>query len=363
MVSIVIPKHSLSDLINAGLAYRYYLDRGEQVKLCLVDEEKKKQFWTNVQEYVDDQDSSLLILDFPLLVEDELKRIDLEPYQYSILYIPSKSLAVSQQNRKTLLEKGIAVVPSRDFWKCYPGSYNGRMEKRWMKLNKIISFAERPQAEDKQMIKMAKGFLKEAENNPNSAVERIGNDDEDYFERLGESVVPKFRRVISEPDLELVSTKACEPDLLQIAFWNVFNDRKIPLGIKGKEEIMFLIDSPTFANHVFGYRKVKYKYQNVGRHAIFRTNMLDDARIVLLLANLAQKNVFLKIEKPELVAERTLSRRLIGGRGPGGRSYRGIRDEFPELEVKNNIITAPRKSLEAVFSTLKETGTRYKILT
>jgi len=364
MVSIVIPKNSLSDLINAGLACRYYANKGEKVKPHIIDEDKKRQFWTNIREYVDNQDGSLLILNFPLLAEEELKHIDLEPYDYSILYIPSKSVAVSQENRKILLDKGIASVPSRDFWKCYPGNYGGDVEKRWMELNKVISLVERPQAQDKRIVKIARGFLKEAEKDPELTIQRIAKNEEDYFEKLGESAVPKFRRILSEPDLELISTESCGSDLIQIAFSDALFKRKVPLGIKGKENMMFIVDSSTFANHIFAHRKVKYKYQmKFGGNAVFRTKTLDDAQIVLLLGELAQRNVFLKIGKPALVAERTLSRRLIGGRGPGGRSYRGIRDEFPELELKNNTITVPRKALEAVFSTLKETGTKYEIVT
>jgi hypothetical protein len=363
MVSIVIPKNSLSDLINAGLACRYYVSKGERVKLHLIDENKKEQFWTSVRQYVDKQDGSLLILNFPLSTEDELKHIDLEPYEYSILYIPGKSLAVTQENRKILFEKGIASVPPRDFWKCYPGNYDGEIERRWMEINRIVSLMEKPQTEDKLKMKIARGFLEAVETDPKMTVERIAKDDRGFFEKLGENDIPKFERVLFEPNFELISAKGRGSHLLQIAFSDALNHRKFPLGIKGEEKVIFLIDSPTFAEHVFSQRKMKYKYQmKFGENAAFCTDLLDDVHLGSLLEVLARKKVFLKFWKPELVARRTLSRRLVGGKGPDGRSYRGIKDEFPELEVRNNVITAPREALEAVFNTLKETRTKYEIL-
>jgi len=364
MVSIVIPKNSLSDVINAGLAHRYYTNKESKVKLYTVSEDKKKQFWLNIRKYVDSRDRSLLILDYPLLTEEEMKQVNLRPYEYSVLYIPSKLLAVSPEDRKILLEKGIAVVPPRDIWKCFLGNYDGQVEMKWMEINRIISLEAVSQTNSQHTINVIKGLLKTSEENPNLAIEKVAEDDMNFFEKLGERRVPRFQREVCEPDIELISATGKMSELLQIAFVDLLNHRKIPLGIKSKDLFMFLIDSPTFASHVLADWKLKPTCQfRFGKNVAICTKVLDDVRIGMLLGKLSQVHILLRVGRPELAAQRTLYRRLLGGPGPGGRVYRGIRERFPDLEFRNNMVNTPRRALEEVIDTLKETRTKYEIVT
>jgi hypothetical protein len=362
MVSIIIPTNSLTDLVNAGMAVRYYAKRGERTKVFFVNENNIEQFWIGIREYVDSQDNSLLILNLPLPPETELKKIDLEPYEYSILYIPSHLIAISPEDKEILLEKGIAIMPQRNVYKCFPGNYAGQIEKKWIEINKVISF-ESEKITEGSKVRIVKGLIRALEEGPKCVVEKIADDDEKFFNELGKKPSPKIFKRVCGPDLELVYTEGGGRDLLEVAFLDFLSGGRIPIGIKGEKEFMFLIDSPTFAHSVLENCNLKAEYEmRLGKGVAIFTNLSDDAMIGLLLGRLAQKFVIIRTGRPEFTTMKTLMRRFIGGKGPGGRSYRGIIEKFPEMEFRRNLVSAPRGAIEEVIDTLKETGTKFKIV-
>jgi len=362
MVSIIIPANSLTDLVNAGMAVRYYAKRGERTKVFFVNENKIEQFWIGIREYVDSQDNSLLILNLPLPPETGLRKVDLEPYEYSILYIPSHLIAISPEDKEIMLEKGIAFMPQRNVNKCFPGNYAGQIEKKWMEISKVISFESEKIAEESK-VRIVKGLIQALGENPKRIVEKIADDDEQFFDKLGKKRSPKIFKRFCGPDLELIHAKGSGRDLLEVAFLNFRSDGRIPIGIKGDKEFMFLIDSPTFAHSIMKNCNLKAEYEmRLGKVAAIFMNLSDDAMIGLLLGRLAQKFVIFRTGRPEFTTMKTLMRRFIGGKGPAGRSYRGIKKKFPEMEFRRNLISAPRGAIEEVADTLKETGTRFEIM-
>jgi hypothetical protein len=368
MVSIVIPKNSLTDLINAGLTVKYYAKKGESSKICLIDEDEKETFWSELQKYADD-DRALIILNFPVSSDETLKAMPVEPYEYSILYVPSETLAVTVQTKKILFEKGIITMPQRSIYKCFPGDYTGVVEKKWMELSKIISFEKEVKPSDKKTIHILIGLLKTMENEPLLAISRIAKDDECFFEKIGEAEpTPQVAKHISHKNLEMVflakAKPALEPNILQTAFLHSVHFRNNPLSIKGNAESVVLIDAPTFAYQVFHDHKVKPKSQiRLGKRTAIFTENIEAAEMGAIVSRLSQRNILIKITgRPKFVVGKTLTRRLIGGKGPKGRFYRGIKEEYPELALNNNIISTPRSAFEVVIETLKETGAKYEII-
>jgi len=366
MVSIVLPKNSLTDLINAGLTVRYYAEKGESSKICLIDEDEKEQFWKEPQKYAD-EDHSLIILNFPVSSDETLKSITMEPYDYSIIYVPSETIVFTPETKKILSEKGVITMPQRSIYKCFPGDYSGKVEKRWMELNKIASFEEETAPKDPKIIDILKGLIKTMENEPVSLVSNIAKDNETFFEKIGKSEPEiRFTTHITNDHFEAIVLAEGQPetDTLQTAFMHSVLFRKFPISVKGEKGSVVLTDSPTFAGHVFNEYKVKpnARIKLGNREAIFTKNM-EDVEMGAVVGQLSQKNIRIKIiGNPSFFVRKTLIRRLIGGRGPGGRFYRGIKDQYPGIELKNDFITMPRNAVEIVVGTLRETGTKYEIV-
>lgn len=366
MVSIVLPKNSLTDLINAGLTVRYYAEKDESSKICLIDEDEKEQFWKEPQKYAD-KDRSLIILNFPVSSDETLKSITMEPYEYSIIYVPSETIVFTPETKKILSEKGVITMPQRSIYKCFPGDYTGKVEKRWIELNKIVSFDEETAPKDEKTIHILRGLIKTMEREPASLISRIADGDELFFEKIGESEPEaQFTKHISNKNFDVVVLSKDQPetDILQTAFMHSVLFRKLPISIKGAKESVVLTDSPTFAQHVFHDYKVKPESRiKLGTRAAIFTKNIEDVEMGALVGKLSQKNIFIKIVgNPKFVVRKTLVRRLIGGHGPGGRCYRGIKDKYPGIELKNDVITTPRKAVEIVVETLRETGTKYEIV-
>lgn len=362
-MSIVIPKNSLTDLINAGLTVRHYTKKGEETKVRFVNEMEKEEFWNNIKKYADEKDRSLIILNLPLPSEETLKNIDLRPYEYSILYIPSEFITVTPQSRKILLEKGIVSMPQRDPYKCFPGEYIDKVEKRWMKIGKIVSFENELGSVSKRSIHIVKGLLKLIGENPLLAIQKIADDDVAFFDEAGKRPIGRIYKHIRKPDLEIVFTKGRKLDLIRIAFDHFLIRGKTPIGIKGEDESVILTDAPTFAHYIINKCNIKAKDQmKFGKGAAIIMDITDDANIGILIGRLSQRNVLVKFGKPKFVVKKTLIRKLVGGRGPEGRFYRGIKEKYPEIEIKKDIITIPRDAIENVIDALKETGTEFKIM-
>jgi len=361
MVSIVIQDNSLTDLVNAGLTVRHYAKRDINSKVYLESIEQKEQLWSNLEKYVDQKDRSLLILNFPLPSEETLEKIDLRPYEYSILSIPSELLTVTHKSKKILLEKGIVSMPQRNTYKCFPGEYVDQVEKKWMRISRIMSFEDKPgliNERDKQIIK---GMLKTIRD-PHLVIEKISEDDATFFSEAGEKVVPDTAKHIRKAGIEIVITSSKGCDLVQNAFYHFLECRTTPLGIKGMDESVILTMAPTFAYHMIRKCDIPtFGEVKSGKGAAIITKALDDVSMGILLGRISQRIVPIRFGKPKNVVEKTLKRRLIGGKGPKGRSYRGIKGRFPELEVKSRIIHAPRNAFENVIDVLRETGTAFEI--
>ena len=364
MVSIVVPENSLIDLINAGLTVRHFTKKGEETpKVFLVHELEKEEFWNDVKKYADEKDRSLLILNFPLPEERVLKNIDLKPYEYSILYIPSEFISMTPQSRKILLEKGIVSMPQREPYKCFPGEYIDKVEKRWMKISKTVSLENELVPIRERSIRIIDGLLKIVKEDPLLAIGKIAKDDVAFFDEAARESIPEISRRIGKPDLEIVFAEGRGSDLIRVALDHFLSCRKTPIGVRGIDESVILTNAPTFAHYIMNECDISVKEQiRLGKGSAFTLDIIDDANIGLLVGRLSQKNVLIKFGKPSFVIEKTLKRKLVGGKGPSGRFYRGIKEKYPELEIKKGMIATPRDAFENVIDTLKETGTEFKIM-
>jgi hypothetical protein len=364
VVSIVIQANSLPDFVNAGLTVRHYKMKGEEAKVYFLSEAKSEEFWSRIEKYVDKRDRSLIILNFPLPSKEILESINLEPYEYSILYIPSILISMTPQSKKTLLEKGIVFMPQRAIYKCFPGEYIDQVEKRWMSINQAISFES--ELEYKKDISIIVGLLKMSQKDPHLTIDKIANNDLEFFGNLGKESIPEIHRYIERPNLGIGFTESSGVDLIQIALGRFFSDKKIKktlIGIKGKKGSLILTASPTFADHIFNKDQIKARHiMNFGKGAALLTDQIDDTSISLLVGRLSQQNVFIEFHDSKFVVKKTLLRKLMGGKGPGGRIYKGLKETFPEIDVKKDMIKTPIAAFENVIDTLKETGTEFRII-
>jgi len=363
VVSIVIPDNSVIDIINAGLTMRYYAKKDQKAEVHCVDPMKSDQFWSNIKDYIDKSDDTLLILDFPLPSKEILENIDLEPYEYSILNVPSELIAVTSEDREKLLEKGIVSMPQRSAYKCFPGEYIDKVERRWMSIGKKISFESMSESIDEETIKIAEGLLRTIGKDRDLAIDRVKENDVDFFCYASEPKAPKTLKHISKPDLELVFTSCSGFALFEIAFDHLLKCGKTPLGVMGDKKCVIMTMAPSFAHFWFErcdiIREAEIKF---GRGAAIAASNIDDATMGMLIGRLAQRIIAIEFEQPKLAVRKTLMRRLVGGQGPKGRFYHGIKEKYPDLNVRKNIIDTPRDAFENVVDTLKETGARFRIV-
>jgi hypothetical protein len=204
------------------------------------------------------------------------------------------------------------------------------------------------------------------ETEPASLISNIANDNEAFFEKIGKAQPEaQFTKHIINDNFEAIVLAENQPDTdaLQTAFMHSVRFRKFPISVKGSKGSVVLTDSPTLAGYVFHGYNVKPRARiRLGNQAAILTKNIEDVEMGAVIGQLAKQNIRIRITgKPKTVGRKTLRRRLIGGKGPKGRSYRGIKDKYPEIQLENGIITAPRKAVEEVVGTLRETGTDYEI--
>lgn len=177
MVSIVIPEKSLVDIINAGLTKKYYNEENKEPRIYLVNKEEAEIFWKDIKNYIDERDSLLYILNFPLASEETLKSISLTPYEQVVIYVPSKLIDVTQKSNKILLEKGITSMPPREPYKCFPGEYNSEFEKKWMEIGELLSSEHEGKWISKETNETIFELIETAKKDPYLAIDKIANEE------------------------------------------------------------------------------------------------------------------------------------------------------------------------------------------
>ncbi len=362
MVSIVVSENSLVDTINAGLTLRHYRKKSARATVRLVSESDIDTFWRNLRDFADPEDKMLVILNLPLPSEDALEEIDLEPYEYAILYVPSQLIAMTRQIKKLLLRKGIASMPQRAPYKCFPGEYTDEVEKRWMKIGKIVSLDEEHPSIGREELDTIGGLLRRANEDTNEAIEKIAANNLGFFLEAGKKLHKEVQSRIEKADVNILLVSAKDADLAWIALDDFFESRKTPIGVSGETESVVLTTTPTFASEVLEKGDFEVKSQTrLGKGAIFFIERSDLTLLSLLIGKLDRRTIPIKFSKPEYVIRKTLIRRLVGGPGPENRVYRGIKGLNKDM-IHKDIIRAPRSAVETVVDVLKESGSRFEFI-
>lgn len=363
MKSIIIPKNSLADLINAGMTVRFYKKKGEEINLNIINAEEKEEVWKNIKSYAVEE-GTLLILNFPLPSDLKiLKNLNLEPYDYPILYLPSIKIPITPIYKKILLEKGIVSMPKRQLYKCFPGEYTDKIEKKWIEMSKLISLPVKPKNLNEKYVNIIKGILKTAENNPKLVIDKISNNDINFFLDESQNSSTEDLKHIQGSDYEIIETNSKREELIPLAFYHFLRHRKNIIGVKGIDSFLIHTVAPTIAFHIFKDYEINTEgLWKFGDNASMFIDIKEESDMPFLVGRLSQKKIFMEFGSPKYVVKKTLTRKLFGGKGPGGRSYRGVKDNYPSIEKFKNIISLPINASENVIHVFQETGTKYEIL-
>lgn len=362
MVYIVVPENSLVDMINAGLTLRHYWKKGESPTVNLVSESNCSIFWENIRDFVDPKDKRLVILNLSLPSEEVLKDIDLKPYESAILYVPSQFIAITPQIKKLLLKKGVVSMPQRAPHKCFPGEYTNEVENRWMEISKIASLDEELPSIGKEELDIIGGLLKRVNEDVNESIKRIAADDLNFFLEAGKKPLAGVQTRIERPDVDILSVSEDDTDLARIALNDFLESRKTPIGVSGETRSVILTITPTFASQVM--RKCDFEVMSqtrLGKGAIFFLERSNLTLLSLLVGKLARETISIKFDQPKYVIRKTLIRRLIGGPGPQGRVYRGVKGLNRDM-IHKDIISAPQNAVEDVVDVLRESGSRFEFI-
>ena len=362
MVFIVVPENSWVDMINAGLTLRYYQNKGESPTVYLANESDYDIFWKTIRDFVDPKDKTLVILNLPLPSAEVLKDLDLKPYEYAIVYIPSQFIPITPQIKKLLLEKGIVSMPQRAPYKCFPGEYTSEVEKRWMGISKIISLDDEFVAIGKEKFDIIGGLLRRIEEDVSESIRRIAANDLNFFLEAGKKPLAEVKICIEKPDANILLVSHDDTDLTRVALNDFLESGKTPVGVSGEAESIILTIAPTFASEVIRKSDFEVKSQTrLGKGAIFSLRGSDPTILSLLVGKLARETIPIKFNKPRHVIRKTLMRRLVGGPGPYGRTYRGVKGLNKEM-ISKDIISAPQVTVEAVVDVLKESGSGFEFI-
>ena len=164
-------------ILNLGLSCKEMNKSGEKVKPELIpnNDDKISEFWSNIDKYVSDEnDKTLYILGVPF---KNLNNIPDSLYDKHVFYVPSKSNALSEEERRSLNEKYITVTPERGLSDCFIGRISENMN--WIRLGEILAGERLPS--EKYEFSLSKEFIKTSLADPKRAIEHIANNDMDYF--------------------------------------------------------------------------------------------------------------------------------------------------------------------------------------
>jgi len=332
MVTIAILENSVTDIINAGLTKKYFMKNDVETQIHFINENKINHFWNNVKKYTNKNDDTLIIINIPLPHNETLQKLELEPYEKTIFYLPSKKLSITESNKKILFDKGIVEfnIP------------------RIYKKTKLI----------------LDGIINISLNNKELAIEKILENDISFFFDEGEflSVDSKIRDCKKQGFL-LFNSAYSGISLLRASIQEFLKTKLVPIGIKGENEYLLLTSTPNFTNHILHECKFRDNFSILfGNGAAIFFNENDYDAFFITIGKTTPIEIMIRYDEPTLVHERTLKRRLIGGPGPEGRRYHGLNEKYPNLIVDGKYVVTPRNAIEEVIDILTESGSSYKIV-
>jgi len=364
MVTIAILENSVTDIINAGLTKKYFMKNDVETQIHFINENKINHFWNNVKKYTNKNDDTLIIINIPLPHNETLQKLELEPYEKTIFYLPSKKLSITESNKKILFDKGIVTMKQRENYKCFYGHYKRSIVNTWMKFCRLISFEFNIPRIYKKTKLILDGIINISLNNKELAIEKILENDISFFFDEGEflSVDSKIRDCKKQGFL-LFNSAYSGISLLRASIQEFLKTKLVPIGIKGENEYLLLTSTPNFTNHILHECKFRDNFSILfGNGAAIFFNENDYDAFFITIGKTTPIEIMIRYDEPTLVHERTLKRRLIGGPGPEGRRYHGLNEKYPNLIVDGKYVVTPRNAIEEVIDILTESGSSYKIV-
>ncbi len=366
MVNVVTSAKSPHDIINLGLTIKELQKEGRKATPLLVDEDPK-QFWENLEKYVDKADKALIILDMPHPEITGPEKTKLTPPEAAIVYVPSELNAPNIEERQAMIESGISVIPERKSSECFVGDLT-EDNKKWREISSIISLEQKPESLDKERSSIIKGIIDASFRSPFDAIQKIASNDMDFFRKLGAEKKP---HLIVKAKNGLCEIENSSPENMGEMFETYFRCYSDPVAIKGAFNAIFTI-KPTFFEQIAATMSKLRPLATFGKAKVLLTdNSIDHETLIFLLGKADRKLINLKIGSAKYVSEKTLERWLVGGKTSeakeGGKTYQkryhSLKDSYPDLQfVAADILSVPSEAYENTIALLHESGSEYQLI-
>ncbi|MDV3292950.1 MAG: hypothetical protein LYZ70_01610 [Nitrososphaerales archaeon] len=369
MVNVVAPRNSVPAILNVAMTLSELKAENKGARTQFVSEDQTSQFWNKLPSYVDKRDMSLIVLDMPHPGSDELQKIPLEPWKHAIIYLHSELNPLNSEEKEIMLNRGITVIPPRKVSESFLGDVSTRNTK-WVRISRILSMEE-TEGISKEELDIAKGIITKATSAPEETVQRVLNDEIEYFRDIGKKRTGKIDFKLAFPNNRfcVVETKRMTPHIYSDLFEVYARNNAEPLAIVGA------------MNGIFTNKPTLYKYLGAtnlaprlrfGRGAIVSIDGDADNQFVGYVVGLGDRSpLVVKIAPPRFVSRKTLLRRLLGGKTNQRvrkkvyhKSYKSLADRFDNLEqLANDVFLIPPEAFENTVAILHESGADYSVLT
>src|SRR5581483_10608991 len=306
MVTLVALDNQIHNMINVGLSLKQLKSEDKYCKVKFIKQSKVEDFWNSLDSYVDDRDKTLVILDIPHPDVKKFYRPNANVGDGVILYLASELNPLTIEERESLLNKGITVVPERKSYECFLGPISKENEK-WINTAKVLTLKEN--APDHDVAELAQSIITSVLLSPDQTVKKIAEGDSNYFIELQR----KKQKHIINP--EIISFNVCinlHGDVnkgLAAAVGYYIAKHPEPLVLFGNNIKGILTRNPTFYQEKVLGKKIE-PYLKLGRASLFSFNKNTDDKEILVAAAKGQCSAyFVAIGKPSFMNSRTLQRR------------------------------------------------------
>lgn len=368
MVTVVAPKNQLHNVINVALSLNQLQSEGKKVNVALLDKTELNHFWSKLDDYVDNSDKSLIILDVPHPEANDMDKIKTEPWKNAILYLSSELNPLTKEEKEGLLNYGISVVPERKSYECFMGDITPDNQK-WVDIAKILTRGEKDGKISSREKRILEGIINLAITFPLKAIEKIRENAFDYFYDAGMET-PDITIRTKEGYYHIIEVKKARPGTISAVYRQYIEDLLEPLIIDGAMKAI-MTRNPTFFQQIIHKEKGDLDSLTFGKVTLFRFNKHTKSEKLLTLAGRGHcKGYVLKIGEPRFMNSKTLQRQLIGGstiEKKGAKTYpkryRGLKDEFAGIGfLSKDLVQVPEGALEDAVAIFHRSGTPFSVL-
>ena len=367
MVNIIVPKYRPFSALAAGLTGREVSRAGQVPRFLFVEDADVPNLWKNPASYADEEDHAVIIVGVRPPSKQEAEGLPPVDAGVIVTYIPVRETS-SARTLEFVRKRGAFVAPPRRLADCYLGD-PATVAIEWKALARLLLLESKTSTVSRQQERLLDGFLRAYFRNPGEAAAMVQRNEIGELEGLSTPAAERIRIVNLGKAVRVKGSRESQSTVAVRGVVVYYRIRRQPILLDGREPAVFTT-MPTLGTELLREMHLPTKTYRFGPGGLVQfRGAVSEEKLLLFAGQLARERVPILLTSSGDYTEKTLRRRIVGGRTKERKGlrtyeklYRSMKDSHPDVEMNGKLIQAGQDSFEPVVRLLRSSGAEFRIL-